>query len=105
MGRLVCNGRTSLESIDNQLDESFALQAYPNPFGQDLMLHYELESSAEVKVVIRSLLGQTVWEQASERRAAGPQDMQLQVGHLAKGTYLLQVWVDGRSRTMKVVKW
>ncbi|MEM9823914.1 MAG: CotH kinase family protein [Bacteroidota bacterium] len=60
---------TSSEDIDNQ----FALKAFPNPTDQELTLNYELENSSEVDISLYSVVGQKVAEfpTAGGSRGAG----------------------------------
>lgn len=75
-------------------DASF--KAYPNPVKDVLNLSYNQEIS---NVAIFNLVGQQVVS-----KTVGSNDAQVDMSHLAQGTYLVKVTVDNQVKTIKVLK-
>ena len=86
------------EDIEELLD--YAL--FPNPTNGMTNLQVDFTRNVDVSVRISSMLGQTVYEQkASQTRAL---NQQINTQNWSQGVYLVQIWVDGKGYTRKLVK-
>ena len=86
------------EEIEELLDYSL----FPNPTSGMTNLQVAFTRNVDVSVRISSMLGQTVYEQkASQTRAL---DQQINTQNWSQGIYLVQIWVDGKGYTRKLVK-
>lgn len=86
------------EEIEGLLDYSL----FPNPTNGATTLQVAFNRSVDVSVRISSMLGQTVYEQQlSQTRGL---DQQINTQNWSKGIYLVQIWVDGKGYTRKLVK-
>jgi len=83
----------------NMATDSFdtaSFRAYPNPVKNILNLSYNKNIS---NVAVFNLLGQEVITKAVDNNQS-----QIDMSHLANGTYMVKVTVDNESKTLKVVK-
>jgi hypothetical protein len=78
------------------VNENENFRAYPNPVQNVLNLSYN-KSISNVKVF--NLLGQEVMTNAINANQS-----QINMSHLASGTYLVKVTADSQVKTIKVVK-
>jgi len=86
------------EEIEGLLEYSL----FPNPTNGMTNLAVAFNRSVDVTVRISSMLGQTVYEQElSQTRAL---DQQINTQNWSQGIYLVQIWVDGKGYTRKLVK-
>ncbi len=86
------------EEIEELLDYTL----FPNPTNGMTNLQVAFARNVDVAVRISSMLGQTVYEQkASQTRAL---NQQINTQNWSQGVYLVQIWVDGKGYTRKLVK-
>ena len=86
------------EEIEGILEYSL----FPNPTNGMTNLAVAFNRSVDVTVRISSMLGQTVYEQGlSQTRVL---DQQIDTQNWSQGIYLVQIWVDGKGYTRKLVK-
>jgi hypothetical protein len=76
--------------------ESAAFKAYPNPVKNILNLSYDKNIS---NVAVFNLLGQQVIT-----KTVGANQSQVDMSHLASGTYMVKVTAENQVKTIKVVK-
>lgn len=87
-----------IEEIEGLLDYSL----FPNPTTGMTNLQVGFDRSVDISVRISSMLGQTVYEQqVSQTRAL---EEQINTQNWSQGIYLVQIWVDGKGYTRKLVK-
>lgn len=87
--------------------ETFGAKIAPNPFSEQLALSLSLpDANTDAQVVLLDALGSTVARTETLRLPAGTHQIPLSdLGHLPRGLYWAQVWIDGvRQGTIKVVK-
>ncbi|MEM1321731.1 MAG: S8 family serine peptidase [Bacteroidota bacterium] len=81
-----------------------ALQVYPSPFWNELMLELDLEESMLINVELRSLSGQLV-DQQQQQLAQGRHRMPIEVeSDLPAGVYLLSIQTQEGRMVRKVLK-
>ena len=81
--------------------------AFPQPFGADLTVKFDLARPQPVALALHDALGRTVLVQpAAAPLAAGPQQLVLATRHLPAGLYTLRIDLlgEGRSEVLKVVR-
>jgi len=66
---------------------------YPNPFNPETLIPYSLQQSGDVKITVYDVLGRRVFTMNAGRRDAGRHVQQLNMRHLASGTYLYELRV------------
>jgi hypothetical protein len=92
-------------AVHNPLDLKIRLRTYPNPVDQHLNVLYKLDSPAETSLHITDMQGKAVFEAfTGTRQPAGAQSLNLNVGRLAAGSYLLTLKVNGETATRVFVK-
>lgn len=92
---------------DSSLQVGFAipLTAQPNPFTDELTLRYELETEAQVQIVMVDMMGRPVRQiLPGSHRKSGPQEMTIDLSDLASGLYTVMLQVGNARQTVKVVK-
>ncbi|WP_309641695.1 T9SS type A sorting domain-containing protein [Flavobacterium sp.] len=83
-------------SLSNDTFEALGFKSYPNPVKNILNLSYSKTIS---NVAIYNLLGQEVMAKATNANQS-----QIDMSHLASGTYLVKVTADNQVKTIKVIK-
>ncbi|TVQ47865.1 MAG: PKD domain-containing protein, partial [Saprospirales bacterium] len=85
----------------NNLDGVANLKVYPNPFGDNLSIDIELESRSDLKLVVRNILGQVVFEKSH---------VDYQIHELiytrdwSSGVYILEIIKAGERVEFRLVK-
>ena len=82
--------------LSNTSFENESFRAYPNPVKNTLNLSYNKSIS---NVAVFNLLGQEVMTNAINSNQS-----QIDMSHLASGTYLVKVTADNQVKTIKVIK-
>ncbi len=81
---------------------SFGLVVFPNPNDGRFTIQLDLERDRNVALGIYDLAGKQVWNQSGDL-PYGEWKQGLDLSHLSKGTYLLQVISEGQKVTRKIV--
>lgn len=81
----------------------FNATVYPNPFNDQLTVRLDMATAKPVKIEIRDLAGRLL-VQLQRNSAAGKQDVEIPVGDMAAGVYLLQVRAGDQLITRKVIR-
>ena len=92
----------SLESVaNNQLKET--LSVYPNPASDEAMINYTLEQPSEVTFKLFDLSGREVSEFACGRQSKGLHIQKMDVQHLQRGIYMIQMVSGNTSKSAKLI--
>ena len=93
----------NLFSVGTQeIEELLDYSLFPNPTNGMTNLQIDFIQSVDLSVRISSMLGQTVYEQkVSQIRALNEQ---INTQNWSRGIYLVQIWVDGKVYTRKLVR-
>lgn len=93
------------EPVGLEEKENFAaLQVAPNPVQGTTTLKLNNNSTvAKLDISLQNLLGEEVYRY-SERNTPAQASKTIEMAHLAKGVYFLNVTVDGKTESVKVVK-
>ena len=75
------------------------LLAWPNPAQTSVHLDFTLPQAAEVSLIVRDVLGQTVDQRPLGRLAAGPQSVAIDHLEWPNGLYYLSLQWEGRQST------
>ncbi|MEL6255562.1 MAG: PKD domain-containing protein [Bacteroidota bacterium] len=73
---------------------------FPNPSNGVFLLDINLDSPEEVKIEVRNMIGQTVFESPAQRMQAG--EIQLNLENQQSGIYLMTLWANDRQITRKL---
>ena len=79
-----------------------SLKIWPNPVEEQAQLSFESDGEL-AQIQIYSMTGQLVENHRRERFPKGSQQIQLQLGHLSKGSYQLILNQESRRQTMRFV--
>lgn len=90
---------TSLNELPNNLN---TIVLYPNPTASLSNLMLDLKSGSNVMVNVVNSLGQTISSQNFGFRAAGSNNLQLDLSEVSSGLYIIQVMI-GNEWTSKVL--
>ncbi|HEX8515393.1 MAG TPA: PKD domain-containing protein [Bacteroidia bacterium] len=82
---------------------SASLENYPNPFSESTTTKYSIASEASVDLYLTDLLGKRVITIESSRKPAGSYSAELYSNGLSEGMYLLQIRVNNKLSTRKIV--
>lgn len=95
----------STDRSANEVVQQF--QAFPNPFSESLSLHLSLGHSGELRAGVYNLMGQQVGTLAAwhgQRLGAGVHRLEWVPRDLPPGVYLLKLWVNGKTHSLKLVR-
>ncbi|WP_139923098.1 alpha-amylase family glycosyl hydrolase [Hymenobacter sp. DG01] len=79
------------------------LTAQPNPAAGKAQLRYSLPQATSVQVTVTNLLGATVQTLPAVRQAAGTHELELPLGKLANGVYLVQLTTGEQQQAVRLV--
>jgi hypothetical protein len=79
-----------------------SLNIYPNPFSNNTNIVFELAQSADVKLNVTNVLGQTVYSSAQGTLPAGQNTLSLNAASLSEGMYFINVTTSGYTISRKV---
>lgn len=88
------------EDIVRELNFSVA----PNPATYQTAARFNLNYSAQVGLKVIDLQGRTVFQQPQQEMAAGEHRIQLPYEKLSNGLYMVQLQINDRMETLKLVK-
>ncbi|MEM1325345.1 MAG: PQQ-dependent sugar dehydrogenase [Bacteroidota bacterium] len=94
----------SEDPLDQLLAKTSNLSVFPNPFQESTTLSYTLTTNAEVQISLLDISGkvqQIILPNALQ--VSGKHQVEWQAKDLPKGLYFVQLQVDGRVTTVKVV--
>ncbi len=83
----------------------FSLIAYPNPFNDQLTIHYNLKAPGQVSMSLYSVTGQRTMDVLPEGsfQEAGEHSISVTNTQLAQGMYFLRLKAEGFEKTVKLV--
>jgi hypothetical protein len=87
--------------INENGNESFAIQISPNPASESAMLKYTLDNAASVKIDISDVLGQTVYN-TEEKMIKGANNISINLKNFNSGIYFVNSTIDGKIYTDKL---
>jgi alkaline phosphatase D len=80
------------------------LGGYPNPFQSEFMLKYYLHTNAKVTIRLVDVQGRVIEEQNPGKQGQGLHIVEFNQPTLAKGIYLAEMEVNGRTVTQRMIK-
>lgn len=87
---------------DSETDQSLhvpkgfeLLQNYPNPFNPNTEIAFELQGSADVRLVVFDILGREISTLVNEKRSAGLHTTSFNASGLSSGIYFYSLQIDG----------
>lgn len=84
--------------------QAFTVQAYPNPFGDELTLGVHLRTAGEVSAQLFALDGRLLQQVSSGMQPHGQHRLRLNTKALPAGLYLYRVAVNGQTVQGKLIK-
>jgi len=89
--------------INEDLATQINLQLFPNPASATATLQFELKTAAEANVVISDLMGRKVANYKLGKTSTALQSQIINVAKLAKGIYLVQLELEGKTAVKRLV--
>jgi hypothetical protein len=80
------------------------MNAFPNPFPNNLQIAFELENPSSVSVELQNMLGQKVNIVNAEYYSSGKHELTIETSGLSKGIWICRITTDGESKTIKLLK-
>jgi len=93
-------GNVGISTIDAQVA---GLSLYPNPAGNACTMEYLLTEKATTTISIYNLLGEEVYSE-NNTSLAGLQRMQLNLQDMVPGMYLLNLEINGKNYSQKLIR-
>jgi hypothetical protein len=78
-------------------------QNYPNPFNSSTTIAYSLSQSAKVTLSLFNSVGQKVNTLVDEEQHMGAHTVQLDASFFASGIYMVQLSVEGQTKSIKLL--
>jgi uncharacterized repeat protein (TIGR01451 family) len=92
-------------SVDGKIGEELVVRLFPNPTDANATLTYNLVEQTTLAIVLLDINGRTLRTvQAKTMQQAGEQQVNIEVGDLAAGVYLVQFQTDKGVQTHKLVR-
>ncbi len=100
--RSICDEYTDITSTQNINDNKTSFNVYPNPVGSDLTIELDqFSNSNSIEIRLFNAHGQII---VSKILDGGTYQTQLSMQQLATGIYFIQLQVDGKQFSKKVIK-
>ena len=80
------------------------LRAYPNPFGSNITIDFELKETCKVTTQLLTMDGKVVYTNPAGTLTAGSYTLPIQTQQIAAGYYTLALRYGNKLRTTKVIK-
>jgi M6 family metalloprotease-like protein len=91
--------------VQDLLENTIGLSAFPNPFSETTTLSYMLESDEDVTITVHNLLGEVVYSNIIPKQVRGKHDFQLNGGAIpSAGIYLVRIASGTRSGLSRIIK-
>ena len=101
---ITING-TTLRLGEAAIGTELKLNAYPNPFSEDLFIEVANALPGEsYQVHLSNVVGQRVYAYETGASLEGKIEQRISLKHLAPGAYLLEVSAGVQRQTLKVIK-
>ncbi|HOY32346.1 MAG TPA: choice-of-anchor J domain-containing protein [Bacteroidales bacterium] len=81
--------------VQNNNDGDLEFSAYPNPFGREATLTYNLPENGTVKIKVYNTIGELVTELVNESQAAGKHTFEFPAGKLSGGMFTFKLEFTG----------
>ncbi|MEZ4852537.1 MAG: T9SS type A sorting domain-containing protein, partial [Bacteroidia bacterium] len=79
------------------------LGIYPNPATNNININLEFRQTTEVNIELVSLIGQSI-KRLSAGKVLGNQTINMELGDIPQGVYLIKVQADNQIITNRIVK-
>jgi PKD repeat protein len=93
----------TITGIAELQNANFGLTSYPNPAVNNATITYSLKTDASVELSISDIAGRKINVIENGQRTRGDHSILLNAENIESGIYLLQLNVDGRVQTKKIV--
>ncbi len=88
----------------HEINDNASIEAvYPNPAGSSASVVYDIRETATVTMDIYDVLGNKIKNAVNENQAAGKYKADIDTGDLANGIYFVQLFVNGRQHSEKII--
>ncbi len=95
--------QTFTNGINTIKHANFAVSLYPNPTNAVSYLSYENATSSKVTASLFDITGRQVAALLNnQQQAAGKQTLTIDVTNTPKGLYMLQLTINGATKTLKL---
>jgi uncharacterized repeat protein (TIGR01451 family) len=91
---------TGVDEMNGQ--SSVGFMCYPNPASDQINLEFTLNVSESVSISMMNILGETVYNQSTERFDAGNQKHVIETSGIPSGVYFINIGVGGKIFTNKI---
>jgi hypothetical protein len=98
----ICDEYSDITSTQNIADNNASFNVYPNPVGNNLTIELDqFSNSTSIEIRLFNAHGQVILSKIVD---GGIYNTQLPMQHLATGIYFIQLQVDGKQFSKKVIK-
>lgn len=95
---------TSVEETEGSLPDTFTLsQNFPNPFNPSTVISYQIPVTAEIRLEIFNMLGQSVALLVNEQKAAGLHTVNFDASSLSSGIYIYRIQSNNFNQSKKML--
>jgi hypothetical protein len=97
------NHQTNVENKASDLSSTLNQVIYPNPSSGELRMQLHIDVDTELRISIVNLKGQEIITLINELRNVGEYDEVFDVSDLREGIYIVQIQVQGKKITRKLI--
>lgn len=101
---LYTNSATGINDKLNETGDSFIYQSYPNPFSNNLVVSYTINSTSEVSFCIYDVNGKLVTKVTEGMKHEGNHTLSINTEDLGRGVYLCVMHTQGGHFVKKIIK-
>jgi len=104
-GRFFIKIASIIDNVKEINKESLAINAFPNPFKNELNVSYNLTNNAIVKISITDALGNNISElYNNNNQTKGKHNLKISTQNLSSGFYILKVIINDSIHSFKISK-
>jgi len=92
-----------IKDVPEYLPNGFSLNLFPNPFNSIVNIELSLSTASDIKLTLYDISGRVLNNIAEKRYTPGQHRLQLKMGDLAAGIYLLETKTVTGNNIQKLV--
>ena len=96
-------GTRDLTDVEEIAPSSFIVNAYPNPFSEELSVSFEIENNADYTIEVFDIYGHLVYQQTGHAKK-GMMKSKISTSNFVRGTYFIRIAAGNKLTTKKIVK-
>lgn len=96
-------GNLGVLNNDDLQEDNFQLVTYPNPVDNFLNVMFKLDQKANIGISLHDTKGSIVLNHSKQQFPSGEQNLKLDLRNLSSGSYILQLKIDDKLLSKKIM--